>query len=101
MKKFVLFVLLIIAALHYTNPTFEDHKRSIGATLIQPITEATDPGWANDPVWKDLTYMDFFICSATQGISKQTLVSVGGVRFVKIVDTTWPHIKPKKKKEPY
>ena len=95
MKKFILFILLITAALHYTNPAFKDHKRTIGATSLKSAAEA------DDPVWNDLAYMDFFVFSATQGVSKQALVSVGAFRFVTIIDSKWPYIKPKKKEKTY
>ena len=87
MKKAIIIAALIIYGLHYFNPTLEDHQDKVSQGFPKYI-KAED-----EKVWKDMKYIDIFICSATQSKWKNTLITVGITRFVLVVDDRWPYIK--------
>ncbi|MFC1887008.1 hypothetical protein ACFLZM_08120 [Thermodesulfobacteriota bacterium] len=91
MKKLIIVIALIVAGLHYINPTVEEHKNKISASFPEYIDVKDEK--VLDKIWKDLKYIDIFVCSATQSRWKNTLVSVGITRFVLVVDDRWPFIK--------
>ena len=82
----ILAVIAFLGFLYYSNPSFQDHKSEIGSDLVESNTISDE---LDDPFWKDLDYTNFFICSTTKSTTSKTMVSVGFMWKVKVVDNEW------------
>ncbi len=88
MKK--LFLLLLIAPFvfaYYNKPTLNDHKARIYTAATQAESAADDD--LARPEWDNLEFLDWTIVTATRDKQKQSLVSFGIVKWVKVADTDW------------
>ena len=93
-KKFIILVIIgFIFFLYRSNPDFENHIAKISSDLLEnsSISEEVD-----EKIREGLEYKNYSICSATQSKEKGTMVSVGILRRVKVVNDKWAEntVKP-------
>ncbi len=88
MKK-LLFLLLIAPFVfaYYNKPSLNDHKAKIYVAATHTESAADDD--LARPEWENLEFLDWALVTATQDKQKQSLVSFGIVKWVKVVDTDW------------
>ena len=82
-KLIILAIIGLIVYLYRSNPSFEDHIAKIGSDFLETgsVSEQVE-----EKIREKLTYKDYSIVSATQSRETGTMVSVGFLRRVKVVN---------------
>lgn len=85
MKKLIVIAILVglVYAAHYFNPTFNMHKKKIAPNV--PVTSE---------LWSTLSYNDYYLVSFTSTTVRGTMVSMGAVTWVGIMDSEWEPGRP-------
>lgn len=70
------------------KPEFSAHQKQIfeisTGSSAPPATEL-----AALPEWKELTFRDFYLMTATQSAARKSIVSYGYFRHITVVDKEW------------
>ena len=92
-KLIILAIIGLVFFLYRSNPSFEDHIEKIGSDLPENSSISEE---VEEKIRGKLTYKDYSIISATQSRERGTMVSVGIMRKVKVVNETWAEsaVKP-------
>ncbi len=85
-KVIVIVVVGIIFFLYRSNPGFDDHVSMISSDYLKSSSEITAP---DAKIREGLDYMNFMILSITQEKGKLSLITVGAVKRVIVVDDEW------------
>ena len=100
MKK--LFILVLITApfifAYYHKPSFRAHQEEIYFSAKGAAPEVSDDFFERQE-WDDLSFADWFIFTATRDNKLYTLVSIGLLDQVFIVDSEWAQTEFKLKPE--
>ena len=89
MKGFLWFLLIaVLGAASVIKPEFSAHQKTIyersTGSEAPPVAEL-----AALPEWKELTFRDFYLVTATQSKGRQSIVSYGFFRYIKVMDKEW------------
>ena len=85
-KLIILLVLGIIFIFSRLNPTFEDHVAMINSDFSESSAVTKEP---DAKIREGLDYKNFVILSITQDKGKLSLITVGAVKRVIVVDDEW------------
>lgn len=89
MKGFLWFLLLaFLGAASVIKPDLTAHQQKIYETSTGTPAPPVET-LATFPEWKSLKFRDFYFCTATQSESRQTVVSYGFFRYIKVLDREW------------
>jgi hypothetical protein len=89
--KRLLIIAILIAPFVYAyreKPLLDDHKVRIyqlAGNSEEPLKDAQ----LELPAWDGLEYVDWMVITGTRDKEKQSLVSFGIVKYIKVVDTDW------------
>ncbi len=85
-KIIILIIIGLIVFLYRSKPSFDDHINRISSDLLENSDITEEP---NEEIREGLNYKDYYICSATQNKSKGTMVTVGIMKKIKVVNKDW------------
>jgi len=85
-KLIILLVVGIIFILYRFNPSFDDHVSMISLDFLKNSSTITEP---DAKIREGLDYKNFIILSVTQEKGKLSLITVGAVKRVIVVDDKW------------
>ena len=85
-KLIILFVVGIIFILSRLNPSFDDHVSMISSDYLKSSSVSEEP---DAKIRGKLDYKNFIILSITQDKGKLSLITVGAVKKVIVVDDEW------------
>jgi|GEM_PF-2855279 len=96
MRSFLWFLLIaLLGVTSVVKPDLNVHRQKIYETATGSPAPAT-ADLALLPEWKDLKFRDFYFVTVTQSIGRETIVSYGVLRYIKVVNPDWwanPHGK--------
>jgi hypothetical protein len=89
MRGFLWFLLIaVLGAASVIKPEFSAHQK-----MIYEMSTGSEAPSATElaalPEWKELTFRDFYLVTATQSKGRQTIVSYGFFRYIKVMDKEW------------
>ena len=89
MKGFLWFLLIAaLGAASVIKPDFSAHQQKI----YEVSTGSPAPPGAELaalPEWKELTFKDLYLVTATQSTARKSIVSYGFFRYIKVMDKEW------------
>ena len=89
MRGFLWFLLIaVLGAASVIKPEFSAHQKQI-YEMSTGSAAPPESQLAALPEWKELTFRDFYLVTATQSKGRQTIVSYGYFRKIKVVDKEW------------
>ena len=81
-------MIAILGAASVIKPDFTAHQQKIyemstgsAAPLAEDLAKLSE--------WKELTFRDLYLVTATQSVARKTIVSYGFFRYIKVVDKEW------------
>ena len=89
MKAFLWFLLIaILGAASVMKPDLSAHQKKIYEMATgSPAPPAAE--LATLPEWKELKFRDIYFGTATQSKGRESIVSYGFFRYIKVVDKEW------------
>jgi hypothetical protein len=89
MRGFLWFFLIaLLGAASVIKPDFAAHQKKIYEVSTGTPAPPADELGAR-PEWKDMAFRDFYLVTATQSVSRKSIVSYGFFRIINIPDRTW------------
>ena len=85
-KLIIVLVVGIIFTLSRLNPSFDDHVSMISSDFLKSSSVTKE---ADAKIREGIDYKDFIILSVTQDKGKLSLITVGAVKKVIVVDEKW------------
>jgi hypothetical protein len=89
-KKIIIIAILVAPFVfaYKTKPTLDDHK-----TKIYQLAGSTEDPLKGEqlalPEWDGVEFVDWVFITGTRNKEKQSLISFGLCKYVKVVDTDW------------
>ncbi len=89
MRGFLWFMLIaLVAAASVIKPDLAAHRKKVyelsTGSAAPPAEEL-----AALPEWKELTFRDFYLLTATQSTARNSIVSYGFLRHIAVLDREW------------
>ena len=85
-KLIILVIIGILFFLYRSNPSFDDHVSVISSDYLKSGSTTTEP---NEKIRKGLDYRNFIILSITQEKGILSMITIGAVKKVILVDGKW------------
>ena len=85
-KLIIIIIVGIIFFLYRSNPSFDDHVSWISSDYLKNSSDTTEP---DAKIREGLDYKNFIILSVTQEKGILSLITVGAVKRVIVVDDKW------------
>ena len=85
-KLIIILVVGVIFILSRLNPSFDDHVSMISSDFLKSSSITKEP---DAKIREGIDYKDFIILSVTQDKGKLSLITVGAVKRVIVVDDEW------------
>ncbi|MCK4535596.1 MAG: hypothetical protein KAT93_01205 [Desulfuromonadales bacterium] len=88
MIKKIVFLAIVagIVYLNYTNPKQADHEALLLAELQ---SSGAIPVELQEKIFRDIDFSNFLVCSAMKTSEESKMISLGYLKNVKMVNTSW------------
>ncbi len=89
MKPLLFFLLLaFLGTASVIKPDQLSHEKKIYETAIGSSAPPAAELYRL-PEWEELKFRDFYFCTATQSKGRNSIVTFGFFRYIKVLDTAW------------